>query len=423
MSWPDVAGLAEVMDMRAVLEAQPRMMGILEAANASGKIIEGHARELTGPGLMAYLSAGISADHEIGSGADALEKLRAGLTVEIRGSHDNVLPGVVEALKTLPVIPTSLTICTDDVFPDYLVEHGGINDVLRRLIRYGLDPLQAIRCATINNAIRLRRDDLGLVAAGRRADLAVLSDLAEVKVQKVYASGCLVAENGRMVEPARAVAAPLVNTMKVAPLSPDDFRIRVPGVTNGRALIQTIKGARFNSWSEIEVEVRDGFAVVPPELSVMAIVHRHGRNDPKPQLAVIEGWDRWRGAFATSYSHDSHNLILYGHDPAELALAANTVIGMHGGIVVVKDGQVAAQLAYPVAGMLSLGDPADVAAAHQRIVEAAGEICTWQPPYRTFKALSGQSLACNPGPHLTDLGLTDGTTKDIRPTLIRVTPT
>jgi adenine deaminase len=208
--------------------------------------------------------------------------------------------------------------------------------------------------------------------------------------------------------------------MKVAPLKADDFRIRVPGVTNGRALIQSIKGARFNSWSEVEVEVRDGFAVVPPELSVMAIVHRHGRNDPKPQLAIIEGWDRWGGAFATSYSHDSHNLILYGHDPAELALAANTVIGMQGGIVVVKDGQVVAQLAYPVAGMLSLGDPAEVAAAHQRIVEAAGDICAWQPPYRTFKALSGQSLACNPGPHLTDLGLTDGTAKDIRPTLIRV---
>ena len=139
----------------------------------------------------------------------------------------------------------------------------------------------------------------------------------------------------------------------------------MPGVTNGRALLQTIKGARFNSWSEIEVEVRDGFAVVPPDLSVMAIVHRHGRNDPKPQLAIIEGWDRWRGAFATSYSHDSHNLILYGHDPAELALAANTVIGMQGGIVVVKDGQVVAQLAYPVAGMLSLGDPAEVAARPQ----------------------------------------------------------
>jgi adenine deaminase len=419
MSWPDVAGLAEVMDMRAVLEAQPRMMGILEAANASGKIIEGHARGLSGPGLMAYLSAGISADHEITSGADALEKLRAGFTVEIRGSHDYLLPDVVQAINTLPVIPSSLTVCTDDVFPDYLVANGGINDVLRRLIRYGLDPLQAIRCATINNAIRLRREDLGLVAAGRRADLVALSDLKEVTVEAVWSGGRHVAQGGKMIVPVAGIEPPLENTMKVAPLTPDDFRIRVPSVTNGRALIQTIKGARFNSWSETEVEVRDGFAVVPENLSLMAIVHRHGRNEPKPALAIIEGWDRWGGAFATSYSHDSHNLILYGHDAAELALAANAVIGMHGGIVVVRGGKVVAQLAYPVAGMLSLDPPAEVARAHQRIVEAAGEICAWQPPYRTFKALSGQSLACNPGPHLTDLGLTDGTTKEIRPGLIR----
>jgi adenine deaminase len=419
MSWPDVAGLAEVMDMRAVLETQPRMMGILEAANASGKIIEGHARGLSGPGLMAYLSAGISADHEITSGADALEKLRAGFTVEIRGSHDYLLPDVVQAINTLPVIPTSVTVCTDDVFPDYLVANGGINDVLRRLIRYGLDPLQAIRCATINNAIRLRRDDLGLVAAGRRADLVALSDLKEVTVAAVWSGGRHVAQGGKMIVPVAGIEPPLENTMKVAPLTPDDFRIRVPGVTRGRALIQTIKGARFNSWSETEVEVRDGFAMVPENLSLMAIVHRHGRNEPKPALAIIEGWDRWGGAFATSYSHDSHNLILYGHDAAELALAANTVIGMQGGIVVVRGGKVVAQLSYPVAGMLSLDPPAEVARAHQRIVEAAGEICAWQPPYRTFKALSGQSLACNPGPHLTDLGLTDGTTKEIRPGLIR----
>ena len=106
MSWPDVAGLAEVMDMRAVLEAQPRMIGILGEALASGKIIEGHARGLSGPGLQAFLSAGISADHEITSGADALEKLRAGFTVEIRGSHDYLLPDVVAAINTLPVIPT-----------------------------------------------------------------------------------------------------------------------------------------------------------------------------------------------------------------------------------------------------------------------------------------------------------------------------
>src|SRR5712671_6392191 len=193
LSWPEIAGLAEVMDMRAVLDAHPRMVGILREALVSGKIIEGHARGLAGPALQAYAAAGISADHEIVSGKDALEKLRAGLTVEIRGSHDYLLPDVVKAINSLPVVPTSLTVCTDDVFPDYLVDKGGISDVLRRLIRNGLDPLQAIRCVTINNAIRVRRDDLGMVAAGRRADLVVLADLAEIAVDMVYVGGARVA--------------------------------------------------------------------------------------------------------------------------------------------------------------------------------------------------------------------------------------
>jgi adenine deaminase len=419
LSWPEIAGLAEVMDMRAVLEAQPRMVGILGEALASGKIIEGHARGLTGPDLQAYMAAGISADHEIVSGADALEKLRAGLTVELRGSHDYLLPDVVKALNSLPVIPTNLTVCTDDVFPDHLVERGGVSDVLRRLIRYGLDPCQAIRCATINNAIRLRREDLGMVAAGRRADLVVLADLGEIAVETVYASGRRVATNGRMLEPPVAkVAPPSANTMKLAPMSPDDFRVRVPGITTGRAIVRTIKGARFNSWSEIEVDVSGGFAVVPAQVSVMTVAHRHGRSNVTPQSTIIEGWDRWRGAYASSYSHDSHNLVVYGYDPVEMALAANTVIAMSGGIAVVKDGVVIARIAYPVAGLLSEQPPPEVAREHRCVVEAAGEICTWQPPYRTFKGLEGQSLACNPGPHLTDQGLTDGETKEIRDVLV-----
>jgi adenine deaminase len=215
------------------------------------------------------------------------------------------------------------------------------------------------------------------------------------------------------------VPPPAIDTMKLAALSADDFRVRVPGVTTGRAVVRTIKGARFNSWSEIEVAVRDGFAVVPDDVSVMTVAHRHGRSDRPPQTAIIEGWDRWRGAYASSYSHDSHNLVAYGHDPAEMALAANTVIGMGGGIAVVKDGRVSGRIAYPVAGLLSDRSPAEVAQAHRQVVAAAGEICSWQPPYRTFKALEGQSLACNPGPHLTDLGLTDGDTKEIRDVLVR----
>jgi adenine deaminase len=242
-----------------------------------------------------------------------------------------------------------------------------------------------------------------------------------VAVDTVYVGGRRVAANGRLLEAASArIAPPAADTMKLAPLGADAFRVPVPGVVAGRARLRTIKGARFNSWSEIEVEVRDGFAVVPEGASVMTVAHRHGRSDLAPQTAIIEGWDRWRGAYASSYSHDSHNLVAYGYHPDEMALAANSVIEMGGGIAVVKDGRVTARIAYPVAGLLSDKSPAEVAGAHRRVVEAAGDICAWQPPYRTFKALEGQSLACNPGPHLTDQGLTDGGTKEIRAGVVGV---
>ncbi len=420
LAMPEVAGLAEVMDMRAVLEASPRMMGILSAALASGKLIEGHARGLSAERLQAYLAAGISADHEITSGADALEKLRAGMTVELRGSHDYLLPDVVAAIRTLPVVPTSLTVCTDDVFPDQLVDKGGMIDVVRRLVRYGLDPLQALRCATINNAYRLKRDDLGWVAAGRRADLIVLRDLVDFQVSQVFANGVEVAAGGRLLQALEAGETALpTRSMKLGRLSAADFALKVPELRQGRAVVRAIKGARFTEWVEIEVEVSDSVASVPDHLSRMTVIHRHGRSEAGPQTAIIDGWGRLAGAYATSYAHDSHNLVVYGADPQDMAVAANAVIDLGGGSVVVRQGQVIASIAYPVAGLLSSDEPQAVARAHQALVDAAGSVVEWQGPYRTFKALSGQCLACNAGPHLTDLGLTDGTTREVLRPFVR----
>ncbi len=230
-------------------------------------------------------------------------------------------------------------------FPTTWSKTAASVNVLRQLIGHGLDPRQAIRCATINSAIRLRRDDLGLIAAGRRADLVTLTDLHDA------------CDRARLRErpPRRGQRAhardaaslprppPATNTMRLDPLRRDDFRVRVTGVRNGRARVRTIKGARFTSWGEIAVDVRDGFAVLPDDVSVMTVVHRHGRTDGKPQTAIIEGWERWRGAYASSYSHDSHNLVVFGHDPDEMMLAANTVIDMGGGVAVVKDGAVSAE--------------------------------------------------------------------------------
>jgi adenine deaminase len=189
---------------------------------------------------------------------------------------------------------------------------------------------------------------------------------------------------------------------------------------NGRAVIRAIKGARFREWIELEVEVRDGFAVVPPGLSVAVAVHRHGRRKPAiPQAAILDDWGEWRGALATTLSHDSHNLVVFGRDPAEMAMAANAVIGSGGGFAVVKDGQVSAHVKLPVAGLLSLEPPHELARAFSALQRAADEVAEWKPPYRVFRATTGVCLACNAGAHLTDLGLADGATKQIMCTFVR----
>ncbi len=419
LAMPEVAGVAEVMDMRGVLEGSARMSAIVGAGLAAGKLVCGHARGLAGADLEAYAAAGVGSDHELVSADDLLAKLRAGLTVELRGSHDYLLPDCVVALNALPVIPQTLTLCTDDVFPDDLVERGGMVDLVRRLVRYGLDPVQALRAGTLNAAMRLQRSDLGLVAAGRTADLVVFDDLSAFAVRHVVAGGEPVAMRGRLTVPLRADAVPPpTGTMKLSHLSPRDFLVTVPFTPDGPIALNAIRGARFTQWARLDTTIQRGVVRLPDDVSVMAMAHRHGLADPTPQLAPIEDWGRFRGAFATTVSHDSHNLCVFGREPADMALAANALIQAGGGMAVAKDGALLALLPLPVAGLVTDDDPQAIADGFRAVKAAADEVADWKPPYRVFKAFVGASLACNAGPHLTDMGLTDGGTGEIRPLVI-----
>jgi adenine deaminase len=405
------------MDMGGVLAGSARMQAIVGAGLEADKLVCGHGRGLAGADLQAFVAAGISSDHEIVSGADLIEKLEAGLTVELRGSHDHLLPECVAALNTLPMIPQTLTLCTDDVFPDDLVARGGMNDHLRRLVRYGLDPLQALRAATLNAAMRLKRDDLGLVAPGRRADLVLWPDLTSFKPARVFASGREVANDGRLIAPSPAEPAPPRGTMQVPHYTAADFSLRLPTLANGKVRVNTVDSARFTRWGEAELEVREGIAALAENMSLLAIAHRHGRRSPQPFVGPIRDWGQFRGAFASTVAHDSHNLMVFGREAGDMALAANTLAASGGGLAVVKDGTVLAHLPLPVCGLISDRPAEETAAAFAAVRAACDLIAEWKPPYRIFKAFFGASLACNPGPHVTDLGLTDGSSGEIRPVL------
>jgi adenine deaminase len=420
LAWPEVGGVAEVMDMHGVLNGSERMLEILNAGLNSGKLIEGHARGLSGADLQAYLAAGVTSDHELTSGADALEKLRAGLTLEIRGSHPYLLPEIVAALKTLPHLSSQITVCTDDVPPDMLLEKGGIVALLNMLIEQGLPATDVLRMATLNAAIRLQRNDLGLIAAGRVADLVVFDSLTQLSAQQVYVAGKLTAQQGKMLKPLNAnpnVTAPR-DTLRLQPLAAGDFVLKVPAIRHGKATLRHIKGARFTQWNETTVEVRNGEVQLPQGFSLIWVQHRHGRHQATPQLALLEGWGELRGAIATSYSHDSHNLVVLGRDAADMALAANALIASGGGMALSQNGEILAQVAMPIAGMLSDLPAAELAQQFKNLRDLSARIADWEPPYRVFKAIEGTCLACNAGPHLTDLGLTDGSTRQIVDPLI-----
>lgn len=420
LSWPEVAGVAEVMDMHGVLNGSQRMLDILNAGLNSGKLIEGHARGLTGAALQAYLAAGVTSDHELTSADDALEKLRAGLTLQIRGSHPYLLAEIVAALKTLPHLSSQITVCTDDVPPDMLLEKGGIIALLNLLIEHGLSPCDALRMATLNAAIRLQRNDLGLIAAGRVADLVVFNALERLSAQRVYVAGQCVAQQGAMLNPiaANPNVLPPRDTLRLPPLTAEDFILRVPGIKHGQATLRNIKGARFTQWSKVTVEVREGNVQLPAGFSLIWVQHRHGRHPAKPQLALLEGWGELRGAIATSYSHDSHNLVVLGRDAHDMALAANALIASGGGMALSQNGALLAQVAMPIAGMLSDLPAAELAEQFKNLRNLSAQVADWEPPYRVFKAIEGTCLACNAGPHLTDLGLTDGSSRQIVDPLI-----
>jgi adenine deaminase len=414
LAWPEVGGVAEVMDMVGVLGRAPRMVDVVAAGLDAGKLVSGHAFGLSGPQLQAYLCAGITSDHENVFQVEVMEKIRAGMTVELRYIVPELLPPVVEELSALPVLPTNVVLCSDDVLAMDLHEIGHIDEGIRRLIAAGMAPATAIRIATYHAAYRLQRTDLGYLGPGRRADLVVLGDLERVEVEDVWTSGTHVASGGKMLVACdNAPAATPTGTVDLPLFTADDFVIRVEA-PDGPIEVRTIDNPLFTSWGTATVQVGGGALELADGLLLHAAVHRYGRAPAIPTLGLLSGWGPWRGAAATTVAHDTHNLHVFGTDAADMALAANTVAATDGGVAIVRDGEVLASIDLPIAGILSPLPP-DVLSARQHqlndALQAIGETSPILP--QPLMQIFFSSLACLPGPHVTDVGLVDGTTGDI----------
>ncbi|MCC5971877.1 MAG: adenine deaminase [Pararhodobacter sp.] len=399
MDHPRVIGLAEFMNYPGVIFRDPGCMQKLEAF--AGRHIDGHAPLLSGRDLNAYISAGIRTEHEATSASEAVEKLQKGLRVLIReGSVSKDLEALAEVLT--PLTAPYMCLCTDDRNPLDIGEHGHLDYMIRRLIEKGCDPLAVYRAASLSAAEAFGLKDRGQIAPGKRADIVVLDDIAACRAEKVFCGGVEVTEAAFT---ARRLVAPVARrSVHLPALTTKSFRYT--GTVDETPVIGIWPGKILTEHQTEAIEADGGDKCPDParDLARISVIERHGKNGNIAN-GFVRGFTLKRGAIASTVCHDHHNIAVVGVDYADMALAAARLAEIEGGFVVVDGGKVLAELALPVAGLMSLEPFEAVRDALVTLREAArGLGVTLEEP---FLQLAFLALPVIPHLKITDHGLVD----------------
>jgi adenine deaminase len=395
-------GVAEMMDFPAVIAGDEGALRKVAARGATH--VDGHAPGVSGGALNAYLAAGIVSDHESTTYEEALEKRRKGAWVLIREASN---ARNLEAL--LPLVarygPERCAFCTDDREADVLIEEGHIDGMCRAAVEAGVSVEDALVLASHNGAACHGLAGLGAIAPGYRADFSLIADTVGFRPERVYKDGRLVAADGE----ALPIAAPelpgwLTDTVRVGPPSASDFAVQASG---GQVRVIELVPDQLLTGSTSEApRVSDGLAVADPErdLAKIAVVERHHASG-RIGLGFVRGFALREGALASTVSHDAHNVIVVGMGDEDMALCVQRLAELGGGIVVVRGGTVLAELALPVAGLMSDRPGAEVARVLAELRDAARSLgVELRAP---FMALSFLGLSVIPSLKITDRGLVD----------------
>jgi adenine deaminase len=398
---PWVLGLAEMMNYLGVVNEDPGVMEKIEAYQR--RVLDGHAPGLTGKALNAYLAAGIGSDHECTTAEEALEKLRLGMYILMReatNAHDllNLLPMLT------PQNARRICFCTDDRHPADLLDQGSVDYLVREAIRSGVEPVTAIRMATLNTAEWFRMYNRGGIRPGNRADLIVLDDLNEFAVRLVVRGGQVVAEDGVMLpfdlpeRPSYLRGSMNINWHSV------DFRIPAEG--QRARVIGVVPDQLITEERILEIPSASDVAMSDSEQDIvkMAVIERHMASG-RMGKGFVQGLGIRRGAIASTIAHDHHNLIVAGTDNVSLTAAAAAVADMGGGLAVADGIRILAKLPLPVAGLMSNRPITDVRRQLDGVIQAARNLGS--ELHDPLMALSFLSLEVIPHLKLTDQGLVD----------------
>lgn len=414
---PGIFGLGEVMDFNGVADGEARILSVIRAAQERGMLIDGHAAVLTGERLQRFAATGIDSDHTAMSPEKLRELLALGFCVQIQESA--LCPEMVRAMNELP-ISNRVCLVTDDVALDKLMHQGHLNHVVTRAIELGLDPLRAIRFATINAADRLRQYDTGAIAPGRLANIQLVRELNAPKPELLLVEGRAVLARGKLTFAPRPCDLSVLrrHPMLVEEVRPDDFFIPVEAkLSHSRAKVNIIHqdGSSYRTKKVLQelplVDTALGRTVDITGLFKIAVFNRYGLG--RHALALIDGMAGFNGAIALTYGHDAHNLTVYGTDDRDMALAANAVRQMQGGMCAVQAGLVLAQVPLPLGGLMSQ-EPAEVLSVQVDAFLAACQKIGLRHA-KPISFLTLMPLAVSPEIKCTDRGLIDVVNKRMIP--------
>ncbi len=398
---PWVLGLAEVMNFPGVIYGDD---GVLDKLRIfQDEVMDGHAPGVSGRALQAYIAPGIGSDHESTTVEEAREKLRAGMMIFIREATN------AHNLRTLlPLVNERnhhrFCFCTDDRQPADLLDQGHIDYMVRVAIEEGLDPMIAIRMATWNPAQYFRLHDRGAITAGRRADMIVFDDLHAPRPRLVFRGGKLVAKDGAMTIPPRALPdRALRHTMNVAW---NQVNFDIPAEGTVARVIGHIPNQLITDHLHMEVPIRQGLAQADPQRDIlkMAVIERH-MHSGRVGKGFIHGIGLKRGALASSVAHDHHNIVVVGADDTSMMTAARRVAALGGGLVAAEGDRVLAEVPLPLAGLMSKEPMPVIRDQVDQVIQAAHHLGS--PLHDPFMGMSFMALEVIPSLKLTDQGLVD----------------
>lgn len=382
-------------------------------AKSKNMVVDGNAPELFGAELAAHIisTGGKCSCHETTTKEEAVEKLRQGVYLFMReGSTQRNMAECIRAVTEEKMDSRRCILATDDMVAADLETLGHMNEIVKRTIREGVDPVEAIQMVTINPATYFGLEDIGVLAPGKIADIAVISDLEEMVVEGVLIDGKLVASKGELLIdlPPYIYPEEVKNSVKIGPISERDLEIRAEGTSARVRCIELIPDQNLTGKAEETLRVYNGVVQPDPSSDTLEIacIERYGRTGNIGK-AFVKGFGMKSGAFAESVAHDTHNIIVVGTNIRDMTLAVNRVIELGGGIAISNGGRILSDMRLPVGGLIT--DELNGHEVSKKIAELERIVredlgCKVHAP---FMHLSFLSLSTSPSWKITDKGLVD----------------